>query len=223
MVARYRLILALLLGFAFTGFVSLLLNVRSSLALFTLILLMPGGLVVSLFSEPGLAGPPLPILVVNGLVSSAIAYVSVTYLWRAASLDGIKSGIRWIALPAICAACLSAVPSIDPLWPKGMSQLEHQEKALRNGLPVGLSLDSARAFLQKQGVNSYEFESRNQETILNKAHTSIVTRPGDRVITAKIDTQVEAFPCGFVVQVVLVFDTDEKLRQPYVERDAICP
>lgn len=49
----------------------------------------------------------------------------------------------------------------EPVWPRGMEQLEATERKLRDGPPLGVPIESARSFLQKQGVITYEDLAQN--------------------------------------------------------------
>jgi hypothetical protein len=64
---------------------------------------------------------------------------------------------------------------------------------------------------------------RSEEPIQQNAHTKIVAEPGDRFISASIDTNAEQFPCNYKIQLVLVFAAEESLRERYIERRPICP
>jgi hypothetical protein len=90
-VAKYRLGLALLAGTGLTAFVALLLNVPSfPVTLLASFLLVPGGIVGALvFKSQGL-GSPLPILIANALLYSAVDY-SAIHFWLRLDVQGETS------------------------------------------------------------------------------------------------------------------------------------
>jgi hypothetical protein len=87
-----------------------------------------------------------------------------------------------------------------------MSDLAEKEHILRDGLQIGSDLDSARAFLRGQGIDSYEHEKKVEEIVLQRADLKIVAQPGERVLSARVDTEAQQFPCSYSIEVVLLID-----------------
>jgi len=222
--AKYRMILALLAGAGFTALITELLNVPFFPGPILLsIILMPGGLLASLFSGSDGFGPPLAVMAANALVYSMIAYAAFTWSLREAAVRRMKSATLIFTAPALVLSCLACVPSLNPLWPRGMAHLAEEEKSLREGLPVGSGLDHSRAFLQARGIKPYVEKKSLQPVTLQRGPTKIVAQPGDQLISARIPTEAGQFPCGYAIEVLLIFDTNEKLEQSHIDSLRICP
>ena len=71
------------------------------------------------------------------------------------------------------------------------------ENSLRSRLPEGTRIEYAKTVLYDQGAQADEFELNVHEVVLENAQTKIVGEPGDRVISARIDTEAGQFPCGY--------------------------
>ncbi len=219
----YRSILALLFGVGFAALSALLINIPSSgIEYLASLLLTPGGIAASLLVRSQGLGSTLALLTANAIIYSAIAFVALRF-WIRPDASKAKRLTVAVAIPVLILATLACLPSVSPLWPRGMTQLADEEKILRVGLPVGSTLDAARAFLRAHAVNSDEYEISAEDPILQNAHANIVARPGDRLISAQIDTKAEQFPCSYKIQVALVFGADHMLREKYIERSPICP
>jgi hypothetical protein len=104
-----------------------------------------------------------------------------------------------------------------------MAQLANEEKTLRTGLPLVRPWMVHARFCGARGVNCYKYEIRTDEQILQNSRATIVAKPGDRLISARIETNAEQLPCGYKIQVALVFGTDDRLRESYIERTPVCP
>jgi len=221
---KYRMVLAVLAGAGFAASITLLVNAPGSLSPFVaLIFLMPGSLLASrLFRSDGL-GPPLAVLAASALVYSTIAYVSFALWLRSANLRKLKSLTLYLSGPALGLVGLACVPSLNPLWPQGMAQLAETENALREGLPKGASLERSRAFLQARGVKLYEEKLTVQQVVLERGDTKLVAHPGDQLVSARIATNAGQFPCGYAIEVLLIFDASKNLEQNHIDRLRICP
>lgn len=134
--------------------------------------------------DPFGLGSPVAILVVSSVIYCAIAYVILR------RIKSPPSGRHLTVLTAIVIllAVSACVLSISPLWPRGVSQLAERERQLRVGLPLGSDLSSAEAFLQRQGIDSREFEAKAEEVVLQTADFKMVARPGDHVLSAIVPT-----------------------------------
>jgi hypothetical protein len=219
----YRLILSLLFGVGFAALSALLVNIPSSGIVYLASLLMiPGGILASLVVRSQGLGAPLALLAANAFIYSLISFVALGF-WIRLNASKAKRLTVAVAIPVLILSSLACLPSASPIWPRGMSRLADEEKILRTGLPVGSTLDDARAFLRARAVDSHEYEISDEEPILHNAHANIVARPGDRLISAQVDTKAEQFPCSYKIQMVLVFGADERLRERYVERSPLCP
>ena len=104
-----------------------------------------------------------------------------------------------------------------------MAQLAETENAFREGLPKGASLERSRAFLQARGVKLYEEKLTVQQVVLERGDTKLVAHPGDQLVSARIATNAGQFPCGYAIEVLLIFDASKNLEQNHIDRLRICP
>jgi hypothetical protein len=220
-VLRYRLILAALCGVGFTALVALLLNVPA-VAMLALVLLTPGGILGAVLVRSQGLGSPSLVLAANAIIYSAVVCVAF-HFWLRPNGRMAQLLTAALAIPVLLLATLACIPSVSPLWPRGMSQLADEEKALRIGLPLGMTLDGARGILSARGVNYYEYEIHTEGPILQNSRATVLAKPGDRLISAQIETNAEQLPCSYKIQVALVFGADDRLRKSYIERSPVCP
>ena len=218
---KCRLLLAILCGVGFTALVALSLNIPSGIVLVLSLFLAPGSLLSAMLLHTQYFGEPLIVLAFDACLYSFITYVTL----RRFRIGSQKERLAALTIvgPVLLVASMACIPAMSPLWPRGMLRLAEEEKSLKGGLPVGTSLDSARAFLVAQKVQTYDYEVRAEEPVLENAHARIVAKPGDQLVSARIETEAEQFPCGYVIQVALVFGPDRSLRERYIERSAVCP
>lgn len=225
-VAKYRIGLALAFG---AGFPSLWLLLVKLWPVFIVSLLMgiflsPGGFLSDFILKPKDVSPPAVVLAVNVALYSAIAYVALSIFWRVPDVPPMRRLLMRLAVPAAILLGLACVPALNPLWPRGMMELENQEKELQTAVPVGVGLDEVRVVLRSKRIQFYESTEERQEVVLdNGKGESVTAAPGDRVISARFQTPASQFPCGYDMQIVLLFGRDDKLKQQYIHRFRICP
>ena len=63
----------------------------------------------------------------------------------------------------------------------------------------------------------------SQAAVINRSEKSITAAAGDRVISARLETEASQFPCGYDIEVVLLFGPDERMKDQYVHRLRLCP
>jgi len=214
-----RPIFAALAGIGFTAFVALALNFPAiPVEMLALLFLTPGGIVASVVSKMSWSDSPVPILFFNAVIYSAIAYV----VFPRPKLQPARKTLVVAAL-VLLLACLACIPRFSPLWPQGMAELDEQENSLRNGLPIGSSLDSARVFFQQRGISPYEEKEENQRVVFQDNVTKLVAEPRELVLSTSIPTKAEQLPCGYRIDVYLVFDQNNVLNRQRIERFELCP
>lgn len=219
---KYEPLLAVLCGAGFTALIALLLNIPSPIVLPLSLLLLPGSAFSALVFHTKELGSPIAVLVFSAIVYSLIFYLVLRRRSGFVS-DKTKLATQILAVPVIVVASLACIPSMSPIWPQGMEELEAREKKLRDGLPASLSIESARSFLQKQGVPTSEELARNDEVVVQVADKKITAGAGDTVISGQVLTDAMQFPCGFRIDVILVFGNDARLRQEHISRFRLCP
>jgi hypothetical protein len=83
--------------------------------------------------------------------------------------------------------------------------------APQDAIPIGIGMDGARAVLRSKGIQFQEQGETSQAIVLDRQDRSI-TAAGDHVISARLETEASQFPCGYDIEVVLLFGPDERLK-----------
>ncbi len=221
---KHKLLVALLSGGGIASSLVLLLNVPAQIvAVAAFMLLLPGGVLATLMSRSTEFTAPLTVLAANALVYSVLVFIVLVALSRAVSTATVRLLALRLAIPALLLIGLACVPAFNPLWPRGMDQLSRKENGLREALPVGMGLDQARTVLRSKGIDFREETETSETIVLNRDNTNVAAEAGDRVVSARLETNASQFPCGYDMEVVLVFGRDEKMKTQYVHRLRICP
>lgn len=215
----------MLSGAGFASLLVLLLNASLPLLPQLLsVLLLPGAIPVSVLSKSQEFGPPLAVLAANAVIYSGAAYVLVSVAWRKVAAETMRLAAIRLVTPVAILIGLSCIPVLNPLWPRGMVDLTMREKELQQELPLGMGLDAVRTVLRSKGIEFHEDTEPSQTVVLDDGRgTRISASPGDHVVSARLQTEARAFPCGYDMQFVLLFGPDERMRQQYVHRLRLCP
>jgi hypothetical protein len=223
--AKYRVAVALLCGAGFTSLVLLLikLSLPSGIALLLSLLLLPGSAIAHLAVRSQEIGPPLLVLAANAVVYAAVSFVGLSIFGRGVAPEKMRLATIRLVFPVALLIGLVSTPALNPLWPRGMTELTKQEKALQDALPVGTGMDGARAVLRSKGVQFQEETETSKEVVVNRSDKSLTAAAGDRVISARLETEASQFPCGYDIEVVLLFGPDERMKDQYVHRLRLCP
>jgi hypothetical protein len=104
-----------------------------------------------------------------------------------------------------------------------MQRLAQEESELHDGLPVGSRLDQSRAFLRARGIEVHEEGVKVRQEIPRRNGPSFVVQPGDRLVSTRIPTDAGQFPCGYAIEMGLVFDSNGVLRENHIDRLRLCP
>jgi hypothetical protein len=104
-----------------------------------------------------------------------------------------------------------------------MTQLARREAQLHEILPVGIDLEQARGVLRSEGIQFWEQIQESDGIVLSRPEGSLSAASGDTVVSAQIPTNAGQFPCGYRIDVVLVFDKERTLRERFIRRFRICP
>jgi hypothetical protein len=221
---KYRLVIALLCGLGIVSVLLLLLNISSSDALTVLfsILLLPGGILSALLPTNGL-GQTLLIFTANMLAYSILVFAGITLFGRDMTLHKMRGTTFALAIPVAVLVSLACVPRLSPLWPRGITELARKEKALQDSLPLNMEVGTARRVLSSQGIAFREKTVTLPTVILERENRKISAAPGDHYIWARAETGAVQYPCGYVIQVILLFRQDEKMKDQYIHRLRICP
>jgi len=104
-----------------------------------------------------------------------------------------------------------------------MAELSNQELGLQQALPENMSLQDARSVLKAKGIQFYESIETSKTVVFQGPDRKITAAVGDRVLVSRFQTSASRFPCGYDMEVVLLFGRDERLKERYVNRFPICP
>jgi hypothetical protein len=187
------------------------------------VFLLPGGVIAEVIAKPKEFSPTLLVLAANILIYTVIAYAGLSVFGRGLSIENLRVATIRLLLPVFILAGLACTSRFNPMWPQAMAQLTRQEKELRQALPVGIGVEATRAVLRSKGIEFSDNTETAQGIVFDdgKGHR-IIAALGNRVLAARQHTEAWAFPCGYDIQLVLLFGQDEKLSQEYIERSRVC-
>lgn len=219
---KYRILVSLLSGLGVVSLVCLFLNIPMA-NFFLLALFIPGGIAVSILPWYMNWVSISALLGANVLIYSVLVFVLILSRFRTIELAKLKQIALRMVLPVSAMSCLACVPSLNPLWPKGMAQLSKQESELQSALPLNMRLQDVRSVLIAKGIESVDFVESSEDVVFQGPDKKITAHAGDRVLSGRSQMSATSFPCSYEIQVVLVFGPDEKLKERYVRRAPICP
>ncbi len=221
---KYKVLIALLFGSGAVSSICLLLNIHSLVvSVVASILLLPGGVLATFLFRASEITPPLAVLAGNALMYSAAAFIVLVVLPSSLSVAAMRLVTIRLTIPAMLLVGFACVPAFNPLWPRGMAELTKQEKGLQEALPLGMGLDQARAVLLSKRIRFQEGTESSETVVLKREDTSITAGAGERVMWGRLETDASQFPCGYDIEVVLVFGPDERIKDQYVHRSRVCP
>ena len=222
---KHKLSVAVLSGSGLASFLVLVLNVHAQIvAVVASLFLLPGGVLATLLTRSNEFTPPLAVLATNALVYSAFVFiVLIAPLSRGVNTSTMRVLAIRLVFPALLLIGLACVPAFNPLWPHGMAELAKQEKNLHEALPLGMGLDQARAVLQSKGIQFQERAEETQTVVFEREGKNVTADRGDSVIWTRLETKASQFPCGYQIEIVLLFGQDKTMKQQHIERFRICP
>ncbi len=160
------------------------------------------------------------------MAGNAVIYSGLAYVLLATRRD---VGVRFLRLASSCLVVpvaalvtLSCIPSLNPLFPSGMAELGRQETELQNGFPDTINAEQARTVLRSKNI---QFDESKPSTgvILQRQDATMQASLGDALIYSRFQTNAGQFPCGYDMEIYLLFDASGKLKQRYIHRFRICP
>ena len=86
-----------------------------------------------------------------------------------------------------------------------------------------MSLDRVRVVLNSKKIQFYESTEPSDGVVLQNPQATITAQSGETVLVSRFDTEAFEFPCGYDMQIVLVFGRDRNLKQRYIHRFRMCP
>lgn len=188
---------------------------------FSLIALMPGwmgsDIILGRHSIPGL-------LIFNMVFYSLAGFVVAGLVSRRTSSTTLRRLLLWSILPVVSLFCLTWFPSTNPLWPRGMDELARQEAELNMSLPLDTDVTRAREVLANEKIQFQEWVETSNSVLMREGDTEVRAEIGDRILSSRYSTKAVMFPCGFDMEIYLVFGgQDGRLKSRYVHRLSICP
>jgi hypothetical protein len=218
---KWNLVIAISFGAAIAASASLLLNLNGLIVVMSAMLL-PGGLLSGFWSRtPEYSAPAL--FATNALLYSILVWVIVAVVSRKASVSALRRTAVVVGVPALILSCLAFSPALNPTWPQGMNELANTEKRLQDALPLGMDIQQARTVLQSSGLKFDEENEGASRVVLSREDKVVTASAGDRLLFSRSHTEAGQFPCGYDMQIVLLFGQDQKLKDRYVHRLRICP
>jgi hypothetical protein len=221
---KYKILIALSCGAGCSASLILFLNLPMPVvpALLSL-LLLPGAAPIALLTKSEGFGPSLGVLAANALVYAGIAYAGVSVFCRRVGVEKMRLATFRLVVSMAILFSLACIPSLNPLSPRGMTELTTQERVLQEALPVGMGLQAARAVLRSKGIPFQEETETSKGILLKRKDRSIEAAAGDRILSARVQTEAGVYPCAYDLEIVLLFGRDDNLKDQYVHRLRVCP
>jgi hypothetical protein len=219
---KYRFYVSLLGGLGIVSLVCLLLNIPM-VNFFLLALFTPGGIAMSTLPWHTNWISISALLGANVAIYSILVFAVLLLRFRTIGLAKLGQIASRMVLPVAAISCLACFPSLNPLWPRGMTELSRQESELQTALPLHMRLQDARSMLMAKGIEAVDFVENSEGVVFQGPDKRITAHAGDRVLSGRSQTSASSFPCSYEIQVVLVFGPDETLEERYVRRFPICP
>ena len=104
-----------------------------------------------------------------------------------------------------------------------MGELTKQESELQTAIPLGMSLEQVRGALNSRKIQFYESTEQSDGLVLQNPEQTITAQSGDTVLVTRFNTEAFEYPCGYDMQIVLLFGHDRILKQRYIHRFRMCP
>jgi hypothetical protein len=86
-----------------------------------------------------------------------------------------------------------------------------------------MSLDQVRGVLASKKIQFYESSEPGNAVILQNPQATMTAQAGDTVLVSRFQTEAFEFPCGYDMQIVLLFGHDRNLKQRCIHRFRMCP
>lgn len=221
---KYKILGALLLGLSFASLLILSLNIAPAVvSVFISIILLPGSGLSILLTKSQEMGHPLAVVAGNSIFYALVAYALLAKYWLTKDTMTVRGQLRWLIALGITSFVLVCIPKFDPLWPRGMDDLAKEEHELQAEFYPGVSLNGARSILQSRKISIREETEASDRVVLERENRKLAALQGDRVLSGRFQTDAQAFPCGYDIEIVLLFGQDDRLKDQYIGRLRICP
>ena len=215
-------VVSLLFGVMIASLLPILLNV-ASLERKADILLMPGGIFASLLAPAQMIPHPMLLLAGNAIFYALCLFGLCLAVRRWLTAGAIRLGTWVFGFAAVVLFALACLPRFDPLWPHGMGELQAREAKLKSLIRSDMTIDQVRAALEQESIPLNEETEDSAREVLRNRNTQIVASAGDRLVFSRFRTDAVQYPCGYDLQVVVLFAPDGKIKNRYVAPLPICP
>lgn len=221
---KERIVSALVFGCCIACAMILLVHVRVAILAALLAFFLSGGTLVSSLRQFSQLSTSLVIVSANALLYSIIFLGIFYWLVDQDLANKVYRVTARLIIPTIILFCLTCVPAINPLAPRGISELAAKEKILQEKIHFGLGLGETDAILRSMKI-PFEYRTEQVESVVfnNGMGTLVKADAGDRVILARIQTAAYEFPCDYMIQIALVFGRDGNMKKNYIGRVRTCP
>jgi hypothetical protein len=219
---KYRICVSLLSGLGFVSLLCLLLNIPVvSLLLFALF--APGAIATTLVLRFANWDSNLALFAANVVIYSMVAFVLIILRFRDSEATALRRFAVRMLFPVAAISFLACFSAFNPLVPVGMAELSTLELGLQQAIRPQMRLQDARAVLTAKGVEFNEHLEDSQSLVFQGQDKKITAAVGDRVLVSRFRTSAFNFPCGYDMEVILLFGQDDKLKDQYVRRFPMCP
>src|ERR1700739_1404409 len=206
---KYRVCASLLAGVGFVSVLCLSLNIPVA-NLFLSTLFAPGAIAIAVF-RLGEWGSDAALLGANVFIYSVLAFGVILFRFRGLRGNELKRFTVRMLLRVVAVSTLACFPALNPMLPVGMAELAKQERELQQALNASVNLQEARSILNNRRVDFGERLQESDGLVFQGVDKQINARTGDLVIVSRWRTSAWSFPCGYDMQMILLFGPDEKL------------
>ena len=121
-------------------------------------------------------------------------------------------------------ACGATAYFVYLYLPHGYRQLEQLESRLEQLTQQGARIADVRAGLSREGIQYWEQVQESAAPLLSDGSgVKISAKPGEYVISSRHPTDAWQFLCGEQLNIILVFDGQQRLIRRYIGRFHMCP
>jgi len=121
-------------------------------------------------------------------------------------------------------ACGATAYFVYLCLPHGYRQLEQLESRLEQLTQQGARIADVRAGLSREGIQYWEQVQESAAPLLSDGSgVKISANPGEYVISSRHPTDAWQFLCGEQLNIILVFDGQQRLIRRYIGRFHMCP
>jgi hypothetical protein len=84
-------------------------------------------------------------------------------------------------------------------------------------------VEQVREVLKSRKIRFNESAEPTGGIVLHNPQATITAQSCDTVLFSRFQTEAFEFPCGYDMQIVLLFGRDGKVKERYIRRFPLCP